>query len=59
MDIAKSTKLSDSEQVKVHMRKLEPAISKIIQTLQEIILNTDKKIGERIKWNNPTFFWRN
>jgi hypothetical protein len=36
---------------------LGPGLGKIIQTLREIILDTDKEIGERIKWNNPSFYY--
>ncbi len=25
--------------------------------LRNIILSTDKEIGERIKWNNPSFYY--
>ncbi|MEP7255913.1 MAG: DUF1801 domain-containing protein [Ferruginibacter sp.] len=53
----KSIKLSDTEQVTAHIKKLEPALGKIIETLRKIILNTDKEIGERIKWNNPSFYY--
>ena len=53
----KSIKLTDSEQVTEHIQKLEPAFGKIIQTIREIILSTDKEIGERIKWNNPSFYY--
>ena len=55
--MAKATKLPDSEQVTEHIKKLEPGLGKIIQTLREIILGTDKEIGERIKWNNPSFYY--
>ncbi len=55
--MAKSVKLSDSEQVSEHINKLDPAIRKIIETLRQIILSTDKEIGERIKWNNPSFYY--
>ncbi len=57
--MAKSTqpKLTDSEQVSEHIEKLESGLGKIIQTLREIILSTDKEIGERIKWNNPSFYY--
>jgi hypothetical protein len=51
------TKLSDSEQVTGHIQKLEPGLGKIIQALRTIILSTDKEIGERIKWNNPSFYY--
>ena len=54
---AKATKLTDSEQVTEHINKLEPGLGKIIQALRKIILSTDKEIGERIKWNNPSFYY--
>lgn len=50
-------KLSDKEQVTAHIKKLEPVLGKIIQTIRQIILSTDKEIGERIKWNNPSFYY--
>jgi hypothetical protein len=55
--MAKSKKISDTEQVTGHIQKLEPAFGKIIETLRQIILSTDKEIGERIKWNNPSFYY--
>jgi hypothetical protein len=55
--MAKSIKLTDSEQVTKHINALDPTASKIVQTLRKIILNTDKEIGERIKWNNPSFYY--
>ncbi|MFI5130035.1 MAG: DUF1801 domain-containing protein [Chitinophagales bacterium] len=55
--MAKSIKLTDTEQVTEHIKKLDPAVGKIVQTLRKIILSTDKEIGERIKWNNPSFYF--
>lgn len=55
--MAKAVKLSDTEQVTAHIKKLEPTLGKIIETLRKIILSTDKEIGERIKWNNPSFYY--
>jgi hypothetical protein len=55
--MAKTVKLTDSEQVTAHIKKLEPAFGKIIETIRQIILSTDKEIGERIKWNNPSFYY--
>jgi len=52
-----STKLSDKEQVTKHIQKLDPVFGKIIETIRQIILTTDKEIGERIKWNNPSFYY--
>ncbi|HKB45801.1 MAG TPA: DUF1801 domain-containing protein [Chitinophagaceae bacterium] len=50
-------KLTDKEQVTEHIQKLDPAFGKIIETIRQIILRTDKEIGERIKWNNPSFYY--
>jgi hypothetical protein len=44
--MAKTTKPTDSEQVTEPIKKLEPSLGRIIQTLREIILSTDKEIGE-------------
>jgi hypothetical protein len=55
--MAKSEKLTDEEQVTAHIEKLEPGPREIIQQLREIILTSDKEVGERIKWNNPSFYY--
>jgi len=55
--MANSKKLSDREQVSEHIEKLEPGFRKIIEVIRKIILNTDNNIGERIKWNNPSFYY--
>jgi len=55
--MAKAVKLSDTEQVTQHIKKLEPDLGKIIETIRQIILKTDTEIGERIKWNNPSFYY--
>jgi hypothetical protein len=59
MKVKKNTaiKLSDEEQVTEHIKKLDPALGKIIETIRQIILSTGKEIGERIKWNNPSFYY--
>ena len=28
-----------------------------MEVIRQIILSTDKEIGERIKWNNPSFYY--
>jgi hypothetical protein len=55
--MTKSIKLSDSEQVTEHIKKLDSGLGKIIEYLRQIILSIDKEIGERIKWNNPSFYY--
>ncbi|WP_435356054.1 DUF1801 domain-containing protein [Emticicia sp. SJ17W-69] len=55
--MATSTKLSDLEQVSQHIAKLQPEFGKIIEAIRQIILSTNTEIGERIKWNNPSFYY--
>lgn len=50
-------KLSDQEQVSEHIQKLEPGLAQVVENLRQIILSTDPEIGERIKWNNPSFYY--
>ena len=50
-------KLTNTEQVTQHIQKLEPASGKIVETIRQIILSTDKEIAEHIKWNNPSFYY--
>ncbi len=55
--MAKQSKISDQDQVTQHIKRLEPEVAKIIETLRQIILSTDKEISEHIKWNNPSFYY--
>jgi hypothetical protein len=59
MAIKKATapKLSDTEQVTRHIQKLEPVLGKTIEYIRQLILKTNKEIGEQIKWNNPSFYF--
>jgi len=53
----KSANPSDKDQVTQHIQNLEPELGKVISYLRKIILSTDQSIGERIKWNNPSFYY--
>ncbi|MCD0490521.1 DUF1801 domain-containing protein [Pedobacter sp. MC2016-14] len=48
---------TDQAQVTAHIQKLDPLISETVEAIRQIILNTDAEIGERIKWNNPSFYY--
>src|SRR5262245_11447838 len=54
----KSEKLSDTEEVTAHIQKLEPVLGKISEVIRQIIISTDNEIRERIKWNNPSFYYK-
>jgi len=53
----KSPLNSESEKVIAHIRKLESPLREVVEVLRKIFLNTDKEIGEQIKWNSPSFFY--
>lgn len=55
--MAKAQKLSDKEQVTLHIQKLDSSIRPAIAYLRKFILAIDPVIGERIKWNNPSFYY--
>ena len=55
--MAKSANLTDKEQVTTSINKLDPEIREVIELIRQIILSTDNDIGERIKWNNPSFYY--
>lgn len=55
--MTKAIKISDSQQVTNHIGKLDPELRRVVQVIREIILRTDHKIAERIKWNNPSFYY--
>ena len=50
-------KLTDQQQVTQHIQKLDVSIRDIVETLRQIILNVSDEISERIKWNNPSFYY--
>jgi hypothetical protein len=53
----KSTKPSEPEKVDEYIQKLKHPLADVVKALRQIILSTDKEIGEEIKWNAPTFFY--
>lgn len=55
--MADSKKLPDKELVTAHIQQLDPDLAVVVEYIRQIILNTDVEIGERIKWNNPSFYY--
>lgn len=49
--------ISDQAKVAAHIEKLDPVLQEIINKIRQIILGTDVNIGERIKWNSPSFYY--
>ena len=49
--------LTDTAAVDIFMQKLKHPLTKVMQAIREIVLSTDKEIGEEIKWNAPAFIY--
>ena len=56
--VEKTKKPSDFEQVEQYMAVLEHPMKAEINTLRGIIRGSNPKISERIKWNAPSYFYR-
>ena len=52
-----TTKPSQPELVDGFMDKLKHPLKDVAEALRQIILSTDKTIGEEIFWNAPSFFY--
>ena len=55
--IVMATNTFDQAKVTAHIEKLDPVLKEIINKIRQIVLETDLNIGERIKWNNPSFYF--
>lgn len=56
--MAKTPKKSEEEELAEHIDNLEPSIREGVLAVRKIILSVDTEIGERIKWNNPSFYYK-
>ena len=54
----KTPKLTDEEQVKEWMNKLDPEMKPAIESVRKIIKAAGPKLSERIKWNAPSYYYK-
>jgi uncharacterized protein YdeI (YjbR/CyaY-like superfamily) len=55
--VAKTIQLTQEEHVENYLNLLEHPLRKAVEALREIVLETDKEIGEQIKWNSLAFYY--
>lgn len=55
---SKAPKASDAEQVAAYLQQLEHPLKAEIEALRDIIRNAVPGIGERIKWNAPSYYYK-
>ncbi|MCX6186745.1 MAG: DUF1801 domain-containing protein [Bacteroidetes bacterium] len=56
--MAKTPKKTEAEELAEHINNLEPNIREAVLAVRNIILSIDIEIGERIKWNNPSYYYK-
>lgn len=49
--------MTDTEKVNAYMAKLEHPLKAEIEVLRRVILGSDERITERVKWNAPSFYF--
>jgi len=54
----KAAKSSDEEQVNAWLTKLEPVVKKEVEAVRKIIKDSSTKLSERIKWNAPSYYYK-
>ncbi len=52
------TNASDEDKVNVYMSKLDHPLKAEIEAVKTIIKNANNKIAERIKWNAPSYYYK-
>ena len=57
-DMPNSPKLTDREQVTQHIQNLDSSTRDTVEVLRQIMLSVSDEISERIKWNNPSFYFK-
>lgn len=58
MKSSKVPSKTDAEKVMEYMEKLQHPLKEEIEAVREILKNANLKIGERIKWNAPSYFYK-
>jgi len=53
-----SRSITDAEKVNAYMDKLEHPLKAEIEAVRAIIREANPKIAERIKWNAPSYYYR-
>lgn len=53
-----AVKKSDEEKVAEYMDRLDHPLKREIEAVRAIIKSVDSGIGERIKWNAPSYYYR-
>ena len=50
--------MNDTEKVNAYMAKLDHPLKAKIEVFRRVILDSDERITERVKWNAPSFYFK-
>ncbi|QRN92801.1 DUF1801 domain-containing protein [Archangium violaceum] len=53
-----SSQTTGADQVDAYMKDLEHPLKAEIEAVRTIILGANKKVAERVKWNAPSFYYK-
>lgn len=53
-----AAKQTDAEKVEEYMSKLKHPMKKEMEAVRSIIKGVNREIGERIKWNAPSYYYK-
>lgn len=55
---ARTKKLTDAEQVKVWLENLASEFKPAVESVRSIIKKSEPRLNERIKWNAPSYYYK-
>lgn len=50
-------KQNPTEELDAYIQQLPSPLQELVTEIRQIILQTDKEIGEQVKWNSPSFYY--
>ncbi|MBV6440982.1 MAG: DUF1801 domain-containing protein [Haliscomenobacteraceae bacterium CHB4] len=56
--MAPSRDIHDPGGVSALIQKLPPGFASLVEAIRQTILSVDPEVGEQIKWNSPSFFYK-
>ncbi len=54
----KAIRAKEAAEVAEYMKKLKHPLKAEVEALRTVIIGTSKKLSERIKWNGPSYYYK-
>ncbi|RYY30472.1 MAG: DUF1801 domain-containing protein [Chitinophagaceae bacterium] len=56
--MSKFKETDNAEPVSSFIQKLNPELGSLVDKIRHLVLESDSRIGQHIKWNSPAFFYK-